>query len=147
MKDFPELDVVEKENANQNECHSVAPGEGKRPTNILNEHDWDVKSFPCLHPDAKMGLYEDRDKKITDQKYFEQKILNIDKRFANTPAYVFAAYAYIEKKILDRNVNISFMRGKPKGTRNGRTTYSLEDPYSVLDSSPGTPRYWQKKKF
>ena len=39
------------------------------------------------------------------------------------------------------------MRGKPKGTNNGRTTYSLEDPYSVLDSSPGTPRYWQKKKF
>ena len=25
--------------------------------------------------------------------------------------------------------------------------YSLDDPYSVLDNSPGTPRYWQKKKY
>ena len=39
------------------------------------------------------------------------------------------------------------MRGKPKNTSSGRTVYSLDDPYSVLDNSPGTPRYWQKKKF
>ena len=25
--------------------------------------------------------------------------------------------------------------------------YSLDDPYSVLDNMPGTPRYWQRKKY
>ena len=39
------------------------------------------------------------------------------------------------------------MRGKPKASNSGKTVYSLEDPYSVLDNSPGTPRYWQKKKY
>ena len=96
------------------EVQSVAPGEGKQPTNILNEDDWDIKSFPGLHPDATMGLKEERKMKVTDQKYFEQRILNFDKRFANTAAYVFAAFAFIEKKQLERNINISFMRGKPK---------------------------------
>jgi len=39
------------------------------------------------------------------------------------------------------------MRGMPKAYKNRRTTLSLDDPYSVLDNSPGTPRYWQRKKF
>ena len=127
--DFPKLDVHEDTNSenaeNITEVHSVAPGEGKKPTNILNEEDWDVKSFPGLHPDASMGLSEQRDQRITDQTYFEQRILNFDKRFANTAAYVFAAFAYIEKKQLERNINISFMRGKPKTSKTGGTVYSL----------------------
>jgi hypothetical protein len=85
--------------------------------------------------------------KITDQTYFEQRILNFDKRFANTAAYVFAAFAYIEKKQLERNINISFMREKPKTSKTGGIVYSLDDPYSVLDNMPGTPRYWQRKKY
>ena len=150
-KDFPELDVIEnlpQEDINEKEeCVSVAPGEGKIPTNILQEKDWDVKSFPGLHPDAKYGIHEERETRLTDQQYFEQRVMNVDLRFANTPAYVFAAFAFVEKKQLDRNVNISFMRGNPRKGTSGKTLYSLEDPYSVLDNSPGTPRYWQKKKY
>ena len=39
------------------------------------------------------------------------------------------------------------MRGKPKPSKTGGTVYSLDDPYSVLDNMPGTPRYWQRKKY
>ena len=46
---------------------SVAPGEGKIPSNILREEDWDVKSFPNLHPTGKCGLKQKRDVKLTDQ--------------------------------------------------------------------------------
>ena len=88
---------------------SVAPGEGKIPTDILKEEDWDLKSFPGLQPEGENGLFEKRKVKLTHQQYFEQRILNFDKRFANTAAYVFAAFAFIEKKQLDRNINISFM--------------------------------------
>jgi hypothetical protein len=34
---------------------SFAPAEGNCPTNLLNEKNWDIKSWPGLHPD---GLYE-----------------------------------------------------------------------------------------
>merc|ERR1712240_450497 len=43
----------------------------------------------------------------------------------------------------DKNVGISFQRGKKKA--NG--VYSLDDPCSELDNVPGTPRFWQKKKY
>ena len=31
----------------------IAPGEGKVPTNIMRDKDWDVKAFPTLYPNAK----------------------------------------------------------------------------------------------
>ena len=56
--DFPELDVNEdicNENEDKiSEVHSVTPGEGQKPTHIFNEEDWDVKSFPLLHPYAQI---------------------------------------------------------------------------------------------
>ena len=38
---------------------SVAPGEGKCPSNILQETDWDLKLFPCLLPDGGNSLHTD----------------------------------------------------------------------------------------
>ena len=144
--DYPEADVKE-DGKNITNPLLVAPGEGKVPTNILNEKDWDVKSFPGLHPDGKMGIHQPRKTRLTMQQYFEQRIMNYDRRFANTAAYVFGAFACLEKNQLDRNINISFMRGTCKKSSTGQSIYSLDDPYSVLDNSPGTPRYWQKKKY
>ena len=65
---------------------------------------------------------------LTKQKYFEQRILNEDLRFANCPEYVFSAFACNERERLDKNVGISFRRGTKKA--NGQ--YSLEDPYLSL---------------
>ena len=143
INDYPELDIKETCSQNKNDPLNdpiiVAPGEGKIPTNILEQKDWDVQSFPGLHPDGKMGLDEERKVKLSKQQYFQQRILNIDRRFANTPSYVFSAFACNEKNQLERNIGISFMRG----TKNAATgQYSLNDPYSVLDNMPGTPRYW-----
>ena len=52
---FPEANLEK-----QNKEISFAPGEGKIPTNILKEDDWDVKSFPNLHPTGKNGLHQKR---------------------------------------------------------------------------------------
>ena len=34
-----------------------------------------------------------------------------------------------------------------RGKKNEYGQYSLDDAYSVLDNSPGTPRYWQQKRY
>ena len=39
------------------------------------------------------------------------------------------------------------MRGKKSTSATGRTKYSLEDPYSVLENSPGTPVFFKKKHY
>ena len=147
VNDFPELDVRENDTENNENFPNtpvvLAPGEGKIPTNILDEKDWDLKSFPGLYPDGRMGLHEEREVRLSMQQYFQQRILNFDRRFANTPSFVFSAFACNEKNQLERNINISYLRG----TKQADGKYSLNDPYSVLDNMPGTPRYWQKKKY
>ena len=147
VNDFPELDVRENDTENNENFPNtpvvLAPGEGKIPTNILDEKDWDLKSFPGLYPDGRMGLHEEREVRLSMQQYFQQRILNFDRRFANTPSFVFSAFACNEKNQLERNINISYLRG----TKQADGKYSLNDHYSVLDNMPGTPRYWQKKKY
>ena len=91
---------------------SFAPGEGKRPSNIFLDTDWDIKAWPSLHPDGKYGLHHNRIVHLSDQKYFVQRIRNKDRRFEENPGYVFAAASYVEKKQLQSNANISFSRGK-----------------------------------
>ena len=96
----------------------LAPGEGKVPNDIMREKDWDIKAFPHLHNlDGSNGKDEERKTRLTDQNYFIQRILNKDKRFARSPAYIYAAVAYIEKKQL--HINISGTRGKKVETNDG----------------------------
>ena len=140
VNDFPELDIRDS-----NDPVVVAPGEGKIPTNILKEDDWDIKSYPCLFPDGRNGLHEKRDVKISMQQYFQQRLLNVDRRFSCYTGFVFAAFACNELNVLERNINISFMRGKPVKTA-GNTKYTLDDPCRVLDKSPGTPNFFKQKR-
>lgn len=57
------------------------------------------------------------------------------------PSYGFVAFACNEKHQLERNINVSFLKGKKTQTSTGGMKYTLNNPYSVLDNSPGTPRY------
>ena len=127
---------------------SVAPGEGKIPKDILGEEDWDIKAFPHLHnPDGSGGKDQERKARLTDQYYFIQRICNIEKRFARSPAYMYAAIGYLEKKQLQRNINMANTRGKEVVNETGEKAYVLEDGYRVLDDIKGTPRYWKKTKY
>ena len=140
---YPEISYKE----DNGERISIAPGEGKTPSNILQEKDWDLKSFPCLLPDGNNSLHSGRDVKLKEQDYFTQRIMNKDNRFATNPAYVFAAVAYIEKKQIEGRKGIAFKRGLSSTSDDGTTSYSLDDPYSVLDNVKNTPRYWQKTRY
>ena len=93
-EDHPEIHIEEN-------CTSpiqVAPGQGKIPRSILQERDFEVKSFPCLFPDGKNGKDQERKVKLSDQSYWGQRILNVDERCGNNPAYVFTAAAHTELK-------------------------------------------------
>ena len=110
--------------------------------------DWDIKAFPHLNnPDGKNGKDQAREVKISDQYYFIQRICNKDARFCKSPAYVYAAVAYLEKKQLQRNINISYTRGKQVTDDKGKSELELDDGYAVLDDISGTPKYWKKYKY
>ena len=143
---FPEAAVPEDTIEEKNNL-SLAPGEGKSPEDILNSKNWDIKAFPMKHPDGKNGLHWKRKRKLTDQYYFVQRMRNKDTRFSKDPGYVFAAAAYLEKKQLQRNVNISFQRGKEVRSKEGISTYHLDDAFSVFNNVSNTPKYWKTAKY
>ena len=143
---FPEAAVTDEPNID-NEQLSFAPGEGKSPESILTSKNWDAEAFPMKHPDGGNGLHQKRERKLTDQYYFVQRMRNTDTRFSTDPAYVFAAAAYLEKKQLQRNVNVSYQRGKQVKAANGVSTFHLEDGYSVFGNIKNTPKYWKTAKY
>ena len=113
----------------------------------MGEEDWDIKAFPHLNnPDGTSGKDQDRKVRLTEQNFFIQKICNKERRFANSPAYMYAAIGYLEKKQLQRNINLANTRGKEVINEMGEKAYMLDDGYRVLDDIKNTPRYWKKAK-
>ena len=105
---YPEIEVEDETKEVE-----VAPGEGKRPYDLLLDNDWDIKAFPHLHNlDGSNGKDAKRCNKLSDQSYFHQRALNLDQRFAKSASYMYAATAYIEKKQIQRNINLAGIRGK-----------------------------------
>ena len=145
---YPEMFIDENgKSCASNQEFSFAPAEGNYPTNILDEKDWDIKSWPALHLDGNFGLHHKRKGRLTDQQYFGQRILNKDLRFSKSPGYIFAAAAYIEKKQLTSKANISFMRGKKTTNKEGTSQYDLDDAFTTFEGVRNTPKYWQKVKY
>ena len=143
VNDFPELDVSDKIDKTNEIKVSLALGENQIPTNIVYEVGWEPKSFPGLFPDGRNDYHETRLVPISMQNYFEQRLLNYDRRFAQNTAYMFASFACQEKNVLERNVRVAQVRGT-KNSKGG--IHPLNDPYRVLEACPGTPVFFKKKK-
>ena len=143
-------DTHPKMDSNMNDkVLSVAPGEGKVPVDLLYDHDWDIKAFPHLNnPDGKNGLFQkDRPVKLTHQQFFNHHILNVDKRFARHPPYLFAAVHYLEKKQIRQNMNLSYTTGHKSRDSNGKVNFHHHDGYVVLNNIKNSPTFMRKKKL
>ena len=92
-------------------------------------------------------MHKERERRLTDQYHFVQRLRNKDTRFSSDLSYLFAAAAYLEKKQLQRNINVSFQRGKKTVSATGQHSYSLEDGFSVFDKISNTPAYWKTAKY
>ena len=85
--------------------------------------------------------------KLSDQQYIDQRLKNKDTRFEQCTPWIFAQTAYIEEKQLERNIGISYCKGKKNVSESGERNYTLDDGFAVLDNIKGTPRYWKKAKM
>ena len=142
---YPEIMLDDE--GNQVADLNFAPAEGKIPENFLDQKDWDIKSWPTLHPDGKFGMDFPRKVILTRQKYFNQRILGKNEKFAKTPGYVFGATSYVESQRLRSNANISGYRGKKETDEEGKVSYNMKNPFTVFDKVKNTPKYWQNVKF
>ena len=120
---------------------------GKIPVSILEDPEWDLKSFATLDPKMENNMNRERKVRLTNLQYIEQRLLNVNPRYANCLSWVYAAVGLIEMKQLTNNISISMQRGVKSTREDGRTEYKLENAYSVLENIKNTPRYWSKLKM
>ena len=126
-----------------NAAIKIAPGEGKIPSAIMREEHMDARAFPRHHPTGKYGLNHIREFKLSPSQYFNQRLLNEDERFSKDAFYVFMAASFVERHSLERQIDISGVKGKSVSVGGGQVQVHLTDPFDVFKKVKGTPKYWQ----
>ena len=121
----------------------IAPGEGKIPTTQMREKHMDAKAFPRHHPTGKYGLNYEREFKLSPSQYFNQRLMHEDERFSKDAFYVFMAASYVERHGIERQIDISGVKGKTDNLGNGEKKVWLNDLFDVFKKIKGTPKYWQ----
>ena len=139
---------------------SVAPGEGKKPIAILTDEHFEEMCHPTKYPFGRFGLISNREVKLTVRKYFNQRLLDADGRFARDIEYLLTAqYAVESKQVADdasimlRQTQGRLHRGQTltAGTvRNQQVIQQMiqrDDAYRFLKNVRGSPAYFQKVMY
>ena len=74
--------------ATTNNVFTVAPGEGQKPINILSDQYFEEMCNPTKYPTGRYGLITERKPRLTVRKYFNQRLLDADERFARDIEYL-----------------------------------------------------------
>ena len=92
---------------------TVSPGEGQRPISMVTDKYWDIPAYPHLfNPDGSGGMDQERKQKLTKQKFFRQRFLNLEMRFSKCIPYIYAATSDLEQSRLSSNISMVGRRGQ-----------------------------------
>ena len=114
---------------------------GKTPESLLSDPEWDKKTHAWLDPTGENNMNKERRVKLSNIMFFDQRIRNIDRTFANCLSFVYAAVSYMELKQMSDKINISVQRGAKRKRTDGTVEYRLDDGFQVFDNVKNTPRY------
>ena len=128
---------------------NIAPREGQKPIAILTDPKFEEMANPTKFPYGVGGFNTPRPKKLTIRKYFNQRLLDHDGRFARDLDYIFTAQYTIESKQIFDDANNYIWRQKPSTTF---TAAQAKNPdvlsslctYSFLKNVRGSPPYYQR---
>ena len=131
----------------------VAPAEGEKPLNIMTDSNFEAMSNPDKFPFANGTFSSERPKKLTYRKYSNQRLLDVDGRFARDLDYLFVAQYIVEaKQVLDDGNNFAW-RQKPSrqftaAQARDQTLLSQyvrkDKAYSFMKTIRGSPPYYQR---
>ena len=131
----------------------VAPAEGEKPLNIMTDVSFEAMSNPDKFPYGTGTFSSKRPRKLTYRKYFNQRLLDVDGRFARDLDYLFVAQYIVEAKQLIDDGNNFAMRQKPSRqftaaqAKNQATLSQFmrkDKAYSFMKNVRGSPPYYQR---
>ena len=117
-------------------------GEGKIPSNLMRQKHWDALAYPRHYPTGRWGLHHERKQKLSNQLYFQQRIMNRDERFCTDMSYLFAAQQFVERAKIESQVSLAGRKGI-SNVVNGVKKVFLSDVFNFLKTIRGSPKYWK----
>ena len=136
-----------------NEIVCVAPAEGQRPLSIMSDSNFEAMSNPDKFPISDGCFAAERSHKLIYGMYLNQRLLDVDGRFAKHIDYLFVAQYIVEaKQILDDATNFIW-RQKPgrdftAQQANDQSIISQclckDKAYRFMKNVRGSPPYYQK---
>ncbi|XP_062587579.1 uncharacterized protein LOC134249219 [Saccostrea cucullata] len=137
------------------DIYNIAPSEGKNPIRMLQEEGNKAKTFPHLFPSGNFSWNENRDVKITLSRYFNNRLMNADNRFAKDTNYIFFSQYMSELNQVIEKTQISIRKSLSKlDTGKAMTSEMLQNPdvlsnllknneaLRFMQPIRGTPAYW-----
>ena len=142
--------------------YSVAPGEDNVPKYVLLDKDFEVLAFPDLFPYGKNGFdsVPKRETNLSLRRYYQQRIFNVDGRFAKNIEYLFCAQYASDLKQVQSEANIALRITKGRTLSGQRLNVGMlkkpevlnnlvrtEQAYKFLRHIRGSPAYWQHELY
>jgi len=94
---------------------SVAPAEGQKLMDIMTDKHFEAMCNPDKFCLGTGTFSTEQPKKLTYKKYFNQRLLDVDSRFAKDLEYFFVAQYIVENKQIRDDGNNFVWRQKPSG--------------------------------
>lgn len=95
---------------------NLAPGQDSTPVKLLSDQTNEAKCFPVLFPTGFPTYKDSRQHRVTLSRYFNNRILHADGRFAQNVEYIFFAQYMSELQQVVSNVSIALRKGKRDST-------------------------------
>ena len=150
----PQASMMSLENPETfGQIFSIAPAEGQKPLSIMTDLHFEVMFNPDKFCFGSGAFNTERARKLTYRKYFNQRLLDVDGRFARDLDYLFVAQYIVEaKQILDDGNNFIW-RQKPtrQFTASQARDHTLlnqfvckDKAYRFMKNIRGSPPYYQR---
>lgn len=157
LRGLPYSTLVQPDNSIDvlNDTFSIAPAEGEVPVAIDSDNKFEALAFPALFPAGNGTFEKKRDVEIPLKRYFNQRILDVDGRFAKDIDYILTAQYMMEKNQVMSDINIMLRQSKGrainrqnltagsfKNSENIETFIREDQAYRCLKNIRGSPSYW-----
>ncbi|XP_062597054.1 uncharacterized protein LOC134258504 [Saccostrea cucullata] len=137
------------------DIYDIAPGEGNNPVRMLQEEGNEAKTFPYLFPSGSFSWNDIRETRITLSRYFNNRLMNTDARFAKDSNYIFFSQYMSDLNQVIEKTQISIRKSVRRIENDQEVTANMvQDPVVLsklmksdealrfMQPIRGTPAYW-----
>ena len=138
-----------------NNIYEIAPGEGLLANKVLFDQNCDKVAFPQFFSKSRFGSSTERETKLSQSKYFSQRLLNDKQSFTSNSDYIFFAQLVLQEKNFRVQISIAMKKKMGNFTAGMFTNYkdsvdklvNKDQEFYFMNQIRGTPAYWKRLQY